>query len=173
LKKDTVVLTKMSNLGILKAFERQGIHTVLTDVGDKYVLEAIETGGYSIGGENSGHVMLRDYLHTGDGVLVALMILKALQDTNQTLKERLQDITMWPQKMVNIRSYNKEAIRDPRVVAVVDRITEELGQDGKVLVRASGTEPLLRVTLSCETEETLDRYMKEIVSIITIVKEEV
>jgi len=173
LKQDTVVLTKMSNLGILKAFERKGIKAVLTDVGDKYVLEAIETGGYSIGGENSGHVILRDYLHTGDGLLVALMVLKVLQDTEETLQERLKDITMWPQKMVNIRTYNKAIVQDARVESVVNRITEELQEDGKVLVRASGTEPLIRVTLSCEKEETLDRYMNEIVSMITTVKEEV
>lgn len=173
LKKDTVVLTKMSNLGILKAFEQKGIKTVLTDVGDKYVLEAIEEGGYSIGGENSGHIILRDYLHTGDGILVALMVLKVLQDTNQTLKERLAEITMWPQKMVNIRSYNKGVIQDPRVVSVIQGIIDELGDNGKVLVRASGTEPLLRVTISCEKEETLDTYMDQIVSIITAVKEEV
>lgn len=173
LKKDTVVLTKMSNLGILKAFEQKGIKTVLTDVGDKYVLEAIEEGGYSIGGENSGHIILRDYLHTGDGILVALMVLKVLQDTNQTLKERLAEIKMWPQKMVNIRSYNKGVIQDPRVVSVIQGIIDELGDNGKVLVRASGTEPLLRVTISCEKEEILDTYMDQIVSIITAVKEEV
>lgn len=173
LKKDTVVLTKMSNLGIIKAFERKGIQTVLTDVGDKYVLEAIEEGGFNLGGENSGHIILRDYLHTGDGILIALMVLKILQDSDLTLQEHLSDIAMWPQKMVNIRTYNKEILQDQRVVDVVDSIKEELGNNGKVLVRASGTEPLIRVTLSCETEEALDQYMTKIVSIITLVKEEV
>ncbi|QMS85715.1 phosphoglucosamine mutase [Candidatus Xianfuyuplasma coldseepsis] len=173
LKKQTVVLTKMSNLGIIKAFERQGINVVLTDVGDKYVLQAIEDGGYSIGGENSGHIILRDYLHTGDGLLVALFVLKVLQDSEQSLQELLADITMWPQQLVNIRTYNKDILDDHRIQQVVQDVTEELGSDGKVLVRASGTEPLVRVTISCETTEQVDIYMKQIVDVITMVKEEV
>lgn len=173
LKKDTVVLTKMSNLGIIKALKRQGITVELTDVGDKYVLEAIEQGGYSIGGENSGHIILRDYLHTGDGLLVALYVLKILQDTEQSLQDLLQDISMWPQQLVNIRTYNKTILDDSRVQKIVENVTNELGDNGKVLVRASGTEPLVRVTISCETQEQLDQYMKQIVDVITMVKEEV
>jgi phosphoglucosamine mutase len=173
LKKDTVVLTKMSNLGIIKAFERKGIKVVLTDVGDKYVLEEINKHGYSIGGENSGHIILRDYINTGDGLLVALLLLKLLSDTGKTLKEHTKDINMWPQEMVNIRTYNKEILKDQRVVEVIEEVTNTLGTDGKVLVRASGTEPLVRVTLSCETQEELDKHMDKIVSMITYVKEEV
>jgi phosphoglucosamine mutase len=173
LKKDTVVLTKMSNLGIIKAFERQGIDVVLTDVGDKYVLDQINQSGYSIGGENSGHIILRDYLNTGDGLLVGIYLLKVLSETGKTLQELTSDIKMWPQKLVNIRSYNKEVLQDERVVKVIEEVKEELKENGKVLVRASGTEPLLRVTLSCETEEALENYMDKIVSMITLVKEEV
>lgn len=173
LKKDTVVLTKMSNLGIIKALERQGIKTILTNVGDKYVLEAIEEGGYSIGGENSGHIILRDYLHTGDGILVALMVLTVLHNTEKSLQELLEDVKMWPQELVNIRTFNKEIIKDERVTKVVDSVKEELQDNGKVLVRASGTEPLIRVTISCETEEDLHRHMTAIVDTITMVKEEV
>ena len=173
LKKDTVVLTKMSNLGIIKAFEKQGINVVLTDVGDKYVLEEINKHGYSIGGENSGHIILRDFINTGDGLLVALYILKILTDTEKTLKELIKDINMWPQQLVNIRTFNKEILQDPRVVNVINSVTEALGSDGKVLVRASGTEPLVRVTLSCETEAELNEKMTLIVDMINLVKEEV
>lgn len=173
LKRDTVVLTKMSNLGIIKAFERKGIKVVLTNVGDKYVLEEMNDNDYSIGGENSGHVILRDFINTGDGLLVACYLLKILGDTGKSLKELTSDITMWPQQMVNIRTYNKEILEDKRVVAVINEVKETLKDNGKVLVRASGTEPLLRVTLSCETEEALEQYMEKIVNMINSVKEEV
>jgi len=173
LKKDTVVLTKMSNLGIIKAFEEKGIKVVLTDVGDKYVLEAINNNGYSIGGENSGHIILRDFINTGDGLLVSLYILKILSDTGKTIQELTSDIKMWPQELVNIRTFNKEILNDKRIVATINEVKETLQDNGKVLVRASGTEPLVRVTLSCETQEQLDKYLKQIVDMINLVKEEV
>ena len=173
LNKNTVVLTSMSNLGIIKAFERQGIKVVLTDVGDKYVLEELNYNSYSIGGENSGHVILRDYINTGDGVLVAAYLLKILHETKLSLKELTIDISMWPQKMVNIRTFNKEIIKDERVLKVINEVKEILKTNGKVLVRASGTEPLVRVTLSCEKMIDLDEYMDRIISIINFVKEEV
>ena len=173
LNKDTVVLTSMSNLGIIKAFERKGIKVVLTDVGDKYVLEELNKNDYSIGGENSGHIILRDYINTGDGVLVAAYLLKILNETKKSLKELTSDISMWPQKMVNIRTFNKEILNDKRVVEVVEEVKRILGRNGKVLVRASGTEPLVRVTLSCEKMSDFDIYMDKIVSKIKFVKEEV
>ena len=173
LKKDTVVLTKMSNLGIIKAFKEKGIEVVLTNVGDKYVLEEINANGYSIGGENSGHIILRDYINTGDGLLVSLFVLKILSDTGKTLQELTNSIKMWPQELVNIRTYNKEILQDPRVVNVIEEVKATLQDNGKVLVRASGTEPLIRVTLSCETQEELEFHMNKIVSMIHLVKEEV
>jgi phosphoglucosamine mutase len=163
----------MSNLGIIKAFERKGIKVVMTDVGDKYVLEEINKHGYSIGGENSGHIILRDYINTGDGLLVGVYLLKLMQEKNMTLKELSSDVQMWPQLMVNIRTFNKEILNDERVVKVVNEVKEELQDNGKVLVRASGTEPLVRVTLSCETQDELDKNMDKIVSMINFVKEEV
>lgn len=166
LKKDTVVLTKMSNLGIIKAFERKGIKVVLTDVGDKYVLEEINNNGYSIGGENSGHIILRDFINTGDGLLVALYLTKIFKDTEKTIKDLIEDVSMWPQELVNIKTKNKEVLQNEAVKSVIERIKNELQDNGKVLVRASGTEPLVRVTLSCETQEELDRYMNEITSVI-------
>ena len=173
LNEDTVVLTSMSNLGIIKAFERKGIKVILTDVGDKYVLEKLNEKGYSIGGENSGHIILRDFINTGDGVLVAAYLLKIINETNKSLIELTSDITMWPQKMENIRTFNKEILDDERVVDVIKEVKNILGLNGKVLVRASGTEPLIRVTISCETESDLNKYMELIVSKINNVKEEV
>ena len=173
LNDNTVVLTSMSNLGIIKAFERKGIKVILTDVGDKYVLEKLNEFGYSIGGENSGHIILRDFINTGDGVLVAAYLLKILNETKKSLMELTSDIKMWPQKMVNVRTFNKDILNDKRVVEVVEEVKKIFGTDGKVLVRASGTEPLVRVTLSCELESELDIHIDKIISMINFVKEEV
>lgn len=173
LKKDTVVLTSMSNLGIIKAFERKGIKVVLTNVGDKYVLDELNKHGYSIGGENSGHVILRDYINTGDGLLVGVYLLKILEETGKTLKELTNDIKMWPQTMVNIRSFSKEVLDDKRVKDIIKEVKDTLGTNGKVLVRASGTEPLIRVTISCELKSDVDKYIDLIVGVIKDVKEEV
>jgi phosphoglucosamine mutase len=173
LKKDTVVLTSMSNLGIIKAFERKGIKVVLTNVGDKYVLDELNKHGYSIGGENSGHVILRDYINTGDGLLVGAFLLSILEETGKSLKELTSDIKMWPQTMENIRSFNKEVLKDKRVIDVIEEVKDILGTNGKVLVRASGTEPLIRVTISCELKSDVDKYIDLIVGVIKDVKEEV
>jgi phosphoglucosamine mutase len=172
LNKDTVVLTQMSNLGVIKAFEKQGINVVLTGVGDKYVLEELNNNDYSIGGENSGHIILKEFLNTGDGLLVGIYLLKILKEKGLTLKELTKDVKMWPQQMVNIRTYKKEALEDERVLKVIQEVKNILKDDGKVLVRASGTEPLLRVTLSCELQEDLDKYMDMIVSTIKKAAEE-
>lgn len=173
LKKDTVVLTSMSNLGIIKAFEKKGIKVVLTGVGDKYVLEELNKNGYSIGGENSGHVILRDYINTGDGLLVGAYLLNILEVTGKTLKELTSDINMCPQTMESIRFFNKEVLNDKRVIDTIEEVKAILGSDGKVLVRASGTEPLIRVTISCELKSDVDKYVKLIVDVIKMVKEEV
>jgi len=173
LNKDTVVLTSMSNLGIIKAFERKGIKVVTTNVGDKYVLEELNKNDYSIGGENSGHIIMRDYINTGDGLLSGIYLMKILHETKKSINELIEDITMWPQKMVNVRTFNADILNDERVIKVIDEVKEIVGNNGKVLVRASGTEPLVRVTISCESELELDKYMDKIVSIIKLVKEEV
>lgn len=172
LNKDTVVLTKMSNLGVIKAFEALGVTVVLTGVGDKYVLEELNKNDYSIGGENSGHIILKEFLNTGDGLLVGIYLLKILKETGLSLTELTKDVTMWPQQMVNIKTHKKEVLQDERVLTVINEVKDVLKNDGKVLVRASGTEPLLRVTLSCETQEDLDIYMGKIVSTIKKVMEE-
>lgn len=171
LNKDTVVLTSMSNLGIIKSFERLGIKVVLTDVGDKYVLEAITNNNYSVGGENSGHIILKDYLNTGDGLLVASFLIKILHETGKTLNQLIEDITMFPQKMVNIKTRDKEVINKKEVLDLIENTKKEWGSFGKVLIRASGTEPLVRITLSYENEDVLDIKMNEFIELINKLKE--
>ncbi len=172
LNNNTVVLTKMSNLGIIKALERQGISVEIVDVGDKYVLQALKANDYTLGGENSGHIILRQYLDTGDGVLNALFLLKILTDQQTTLKELTKDIAFWPQKMVNVTVEDKTILDDDRVQAVINDVKDTVKDNGKVLVRASGTEPVIRVTLSMKTTEDVDTYMDKIVSVIRTIKEE-
>ncbi|MCF7926171.1 MAG: phosphoglucosamine mutase [Candidatus Izimaplasma sp.] len=168
LKKDTVVLTKMSNLGIIKAFERQNITVLITDVGDKYVLEELNKHHLSLGGENSGHIILRDYLNTGDGLFVALMIIKILTDQTKTLSDLTSDITLWPQKLTNIKVTDKSIITNSVIQEKISAIKAALKGNGKVLVRASGTEPLIRITISCKKEEDVIRYSTEIADLIKI-----
>ncbi|MEC9485788.1 MAG: hypothetical protein UMR38_07995 [Candidatus Izemoplasma sp.] len=172
LNNNTVVLTKMSNLGIIKALERQGIDVEIVDVGDKYVLEALKKHDYILGGENSGHIILKRYLDTGDGVLNALFILKILTDQQTTLKELTKDITFWPQKMVNVIVDDKSIMDDNRIQTVINTVKDAVQDNGKVLVRPSGTEPVIRVTLSMETEALVDQYITQIVDVINEIKEE-
>ncbi|MFK5883040.1 MAG: hypothetical protein QM489_01725 [Candidatus Izemoplasma sp.] len=172
LNRNTVVLTSMSNLGIIKSFERLGIKVVLTDVGDKYVLEEMIKHGYSIGGENSGHIILRDYLNTGDGLLVGAFLIKILNDTKMSFKELMADITMFPQKMVNIKTTDKSVIKQLDVLKLIVNTKARWGNNGKVLIRASGTEPLVRITLSYKDEEVLDNKMNEFIDLINKLKEE-
>ena len=173
LNKNTVVLTHMSNLGILQAFKELGIKTVLTPVGDKYVTEAIIKNGYSLGGENSGHIILNDYIHTGDGLFVGVFLLNILQELKVTLKSYLSDITMYPQTMVNIKDVNRSVL-DTNAYKQLEREAKKiLGNDAKLLVRPSGTEPVIRVTISHRESDTVDQVIKLLVDgIQNIDKEE-
>jgi phosphoglucosamine mutase len=173
LKNNKVVLTVMSNLGIIKALERQGIEVITTKVGDKYVKEALLEEDASVGGENSGHIIMPDYTPTGDGLFVGLYLLSLLSTKKTTLKELTSDVHMWPQVLTNIRTYSTDILEDPRVVSVIEQVKETVGQDGKVLIRKSGTEPLIRVTISAKTDALVAQYTEEIVSVINLVKDEV
>jgi len=166
LKHNTVVLTKMSNLGIIKALEEQGINTVMTDVGDKYVLREMKKNDYVIGGENSGHVIFRNYLETGDGLLIALMVLKIVVDQQTTLKELTKDINMWPQVLKNLENADKKVLDLEPVKTTIEAIKKQVGNNGKVFIRPSGTEPVIRVTISCKTDEEVEKYMNEIIEVI-------
>lgn len=166
LNKNTVVLTKMSNPGILKAFKELGIKTVLTDVGDKYVTSEILKNNYTIGGENSGHIILNHLLHTGDGLLVAVTILNLLQTLKVPLHKLYETVNMYPQKMVNIKHVDKAVLTHDAVKKAIKEADKTLGTNKLLLVRASGTEPLIRVTISHEDETLLDQVMDHLVTTI-------
>ena len=162
----TVVLTKMSNLGIIKALSRNGIQTIQTDVGDKYVLEALETNNYTLGGENSGHVINRYLLNTGDGVLNAVLLVKIMKETKKSLRELCGDVTLYPDKLVNLRDIDKSLIKEPSVIETVEKMKLALGEEGLVLVRASGTEPLIRISVQAKTNDMVDSTIETIVQAI-------
>jgi len=162
----TVVLTKMSNLGIIKAFERQHIEVILTDVGDKYVLETLETKNLSLGGESSGHIINRHLLNTGDGVLNSAYLIKIIEESKKSLAELTKDIVLFPEKMVNLKDVDKTLVNHPEVLSVIQIWKQKLGENGKIIVRASGTEPLIRVSVSASTLEIVEQCQKEIVNTI-------
>lgn len=162
LKHDTVVLTKMSNLGIIKALSELGIRTIQTDIGDKYVLEELQKNNYVLGGENSGHIINRTLLETGDGVLNAALILRILTVSGRSLAELTSRITMYPDQLLNLRGIPSALATHPDVQALVESIRVELGTDGKILVRASGTEPLIRIFVSASTKEIVENKVEEI-----------
>jgi len=167
LHKNTVVLTKMSNPGLLESLRQKGISYVLTDVGDKYVSQEITTHGYTIGGESSGHIILSHLTHTGDGLLVAAYLVKILTEKNTTLKELVKDVKLYPLETVNIHTYQaKTIVNHIKVKDKIQEIKNKLGEPSLLLVRPSGTEPLLRITMSCKDENMLNTYMKELKEVI-------
>ncbi len=162
LNKNTVVLTKMSNPGIVKAFKDHDIKVIRTDVGDKYVTAELFKQDYSLGGENSGHIILKDLLQTGDGVLIAAQVLKILQTKKQPLSALVDAVNFYPQKMVNIKDVDKSVVDHKAVKAVIKQAQKTLGTDSLLLVRPSGTEPLVRVTVSHPDETVVDTVLKDI-----------
>ena len=151
---NTLVVTVMSNLGLKLGMAEQGIKVIETKVGDRYVLEALLAGGYSIGGEQSGHVVLPAYATTGDGVLTALHVMARMKATDQSLMELASVVSVLPQILINVKVSDRSAVAaSPAVQAAVDQATAELGANGRVLLRPSGTEPLVRVMVEAPTEE--------------------
>lgn len=168
LKDDTVVVTVMSNLGLHNAFKKKGIKTIITDVGDKNVFEKMNTEGYLVGGEQSGHIILKEYSNMGDGLLVTLKILEIMAEEKKSLSELCEGLVILPQvlKNINVKS-TAEVLGDKSVKKYIDDLDQKLGDKGRILVRASGTEPLIRVMAEAETVD----YCEEIVdSIIEIIK---
>lgn len=164
LEKHHVVMTKMSNPGILKALTDDEITYSLTDVGDKHVFKEMDDYGYKLGGEASGHIILKDLLHTGDGILVAIFMMQVLKETN--LEEALKHIELYPHKMINIKNMNKEVLNRPVVIEAIEACKRVFGEDYLVLIRPSGTEPLIRVTMSYKDEIVLDEQMNKMIEII-------
>lgn len=171
LKNDTAVVTVMTNMGFSKFCEKNGIKTAVTKVGDRYVLENMLENGYSIGGEQSGHVIFLDYATTGDGQLTALQVLRVMKKTGKKLSELASCMTVYPQTMINVRVSNMGKARfkdDEEVKNAVKQAELRLGSSGRVLVRVSGTEPLVRVMLEGEDEQQIQTLAREIADVIKV-----
>ena len=169
LTQNTIVTTVMSNLGFHKALDREGINKAVTAVGDRYVVEEMRKSGYNLGGEQSGHVILMDYNTTGDGQLSAVQLTKIMQETGKSLSELASEVTIYPQKLVNIRVENamkEKAMEVPAIKAIIEKMEEEMAGNGRILVRPSGTEPLLRVMAEAPTTEEVDYYVDTIAQVV-------
>ncbi len=167
LNNNTIVTTVMSNLGLYKALDKKGIRYEKTAVGDKYVFENMMENGHSIGGEQSGHIIFSKYATTGDGILTSLKIMEVILERKCRLSEMFKSLTIFPQLLVNVRVTSKEAvIQDPEIQALADSISEELGNDGRLLLRQSGTEPVIRVMAEAETDELCNQYVYRMVNLI-------
>ena len=164
---NTVVTTVMSNFGLYKAFDECGIGYAKTAVGDKYVYEYMTKNGCRIGGEQSGHIIFSKYASTGDGILTSLKMMEVMLARKKKMSELSEGFTVYPQVLKNIRVHNKaEAQNDNDVQAAVKAVAEKLGDSGRILVRESGTEPVIRVMVEAESEETCQKYVDEVIAVI-------
>lgn len=162
-----VVTTVMSNFGLYKALDEVGIEYEKTAVGDKYVYENMANNGYRIGGEQSGHIIFRKYATTGDGILTAIKVMEVMLAKGKTLSELAAPFKVYPQVLENIRVTDKKAAQEDEMVrAAVAKVEERLGDDGRILVRESGTEPVVRVMVEASSMEVCKRYVDEVIEII-------
>jgi phosphoglucosamine mutase len=163
---DTVVVTVMSNLGFLRAMQEHGITVRQTAVGDRYVLEDMRAGRYVVGGEQSGHIILSEYATTGDGTLTALQILERMVETGRSLAELAAVMRRFPQVLLNVPDVDKSRTDDPELVAAVEAEQKELGDAGRILLRPSGTEPLVRVMVEAETQERAHEVAERLADVV-------
>ncbi len=167
LTNNTVVTTVMSNLGLYKAFDREGISYEKTAVGDKYVYECMQQKGYRLGGEQSGHIIFSKYATTGDGLLTAIKIMEVLLESKTTLSRLVFPLEIYPQQLKNVLVTDKETVmKDADVLAAADAVSTELGEDGRILLRPSGTEPMIRIMVEATSLELCDSYIDRIYQII-------
>jgi phosphoglucosamine mutase len=167
LKQDTIVTTVMSNLGFHKAVEAIGLKDVITQVGDRYVVEEMRKNDYNFGGEQSGHMVFLDFNTTGDGMLSGIQLLSIMKETGKKLSELVAEVTIYPQKLVNIRVTDKNgAMEVPAIKAVIEEAEKEMNGEGRILVRPSGTEPLLRVMAEAPTDELVNYYVDKIAAVV-------
>lgn len=169
LEKNTIVTTVMSNLGFHKALDAKGIQKEITAVGDRYVVEEMRKSGYNLGGEQSGHVVIMDYNTTGDGQLTGVQLTKIMQETGKKLSELAAEVTIYPQKLVNIRVENSmkdKAMEVPAIREIIEKMEAEMAGNGRILVRPSGTESLLRVMAEAPTHEEVDYYVDTIAAVV-------
>ncbi|MBQ7888255.1 MAG: phosphoglucosamine mutase [Erysipelotrichaceae bacterium] len=164
---DTVVTTVMANLGFFKAMEREHLDTRSTQVGDKYVYECMVKEGFTLGGEQSGHIIFSEHMTTGDGLLTALKLLEVMKKTGKSIIELSEGLKIYPQLLVNVRVKDKEAVmKEPVILKEIELVSKELEGNGRILVRPSGTEPLVRVMAEAETDEICHDLVYRIVKLI-------
>mgnify|MGYP000435756656 CR=1 FL=1 len=167
LNNNTIVTTVMSNLGLYKALERAGIAYEQTAVGDKYVNANMMENGHSLGGEQSGHIIFSKYAVTGDGVLTSLMLMEVMLEKKAKLSELRKDLKVYPQLLKNVRVADKPAAREDKdVQAAVKKVADELGDEGRILLRESGTEPVIRVMVEASSDELCKKYVDEVVDVL-------
>ena len=167
LKKGTIVSTVMSNMGFYKAVRENGMESVATAVGDRYVVEEMRANHYNLGGEQSGHIVFLDYNTTGDGLLTGIQLVNIMKVTGKKLSELASEMTIFPQRLVNVRVTDKHAVTaNAKVAAVIAEVEAEWNGNGRVLVRPSGTEPLVRVMVEAATEQDCERYVTTIADVV-------
>lgn len=167
LKDNMVVSTVMSNIGFYKAIEENGLQSVKTAVGDRYVVEEMRNNNYSLGGEQSGHIILMNYATTGDGILTAVKLANIIKSTGKSLEELASEVSIYPQKLVNIKVIDKKAaMEDSEILAECEKVEKELEGNGRILLRASGTENLIRVMVEASNDELTDKYCEQVAKIV-------
>ena len=167
LKDNMVVSTVMSNIGFYKAIEENGLQSVKTAVGDRYVVEEMRNNDYSLGGEQSGHIILMNYATTGDGILTAVKLADIIKSSGKSLEELANEVNIYPQKLVNIKVVDKKsAMEDAEILAECERVEKELEGNGRILLRASGTENLIRVMVEASSDELTDKYCEQVAKIV-------
>ena len=164
---NTVVTTVMSNFGLYKAFDELGIGYAKTAVGDKYVYEYMMKNNCRIGGEQSGHIIFSKYASTGDGILTSLKMMEVMLARKKKMSELTEGLVIYPQVLENVRVQDKTAAQaDPEVQAAVQKVADELGDTGRILVRESGTEPVVRVMVEAPSEELCRQYVDQVVAVL-------
>ena len=167
LKDNMVVSTVMSNIGFYKAIEENGLQSVKTAVGDRYVVEEMRKNDYSLGGEQSGHIVLMNYATTGDGILTAVKLSNIIKTSGKSLKELASEVSIYPQKLVNIKVVDKKTtMEDAEILAECEKVEKELEGNGRILLRASGTENLIRVMVEASSDELTDKYCEQVAKIV-------
>ena len=167
LKDNMVVSTVMSNIGFYKAIEENGLQSVKTAVGDRYVVEEMRNNNYSLGGEQSGHIVLMNYATTGDGILTAVKLADIIKTSGKSLEELASEVNIYPQKLVNIKVVDKKtAMKDSEILAECEKVEKELEGNGRILLRASGTENLIRVMVEASSDELTDKYCEQVAQIV-------
>ena len=164
---NTVVTTVMSNFGLYKAFDREGISYEKTAVGDKYVYENMAAYGNCLGGEQSGHIIFSKHATTGDGILTSLKVMEVMLETKQSLAKLASEVEIFPQVLKNVKVKDKAAAQNDEVVKeAVAKVTETLGDSGRILLRQSGTEPLVRVMVEAASLEDCETYVNQVIDVM-------